>query len=133
MLWAYSDGGEAQLSVQLPHEPRREVSALVRQDLIWYSYPGEELNKGMDDFWCGDGTEWESFWISCCVVTDCQDVPVTCTAFLQWPHNVYGNMPERFRNHSERLQGCFAPLGHSTGFLTYVVQCVITSVYNVGQ
>ncbi len=118
MVWACPDGSDAQLSIQLPHEPRREVSALVRQDLLWYSYPGEELNEGMDDLRCGDGTLWESFWIRCCVVADYQDVPMTCTAFLQWPHNVHSNPPERFRNHRERLQGRSAPLGHSTGFLT---------------
>lgn len=77
VVWACSDGSDAQLSVQLPHEPQHEVSALVCQHLLWYSYLGVELNEGMDDFWCGDGTEWESFWIPCSlfVVTDYQDVP----------------------------------------------------------
>ncbi len=118
VVWACPDSCDAQLSDQLPHEPRNEVCALVRQDLLLYSYPGEKLNEGMDDLWCGDCTQWESFWIPCCVVTDYQDVPMTCTAFIQWPYNVHSNPLERFRNHRERRQGCSAPFGHSTGFLT---------------
>ncbi len=118
VVWACPDSCDAKLSDQLPHEPQNEVSALVHQDLLLYSYPGEKLNVGMDDLWCGDCTQWKSFWIPCCVVTDYQDVPITCTAFIQWPYNVHSNPLKSFRNHRERRQVCSAPLGHSTGFLT---------------
>ncbi len=96
-----------------------KVGSLVRQDLLWYTYSGEELDKGKNDFGgVGDGSKWEGFRISCSIITDHQDVPMSHTTFLQRPHDVHSDASERSRDDRERLQGSSAPLGHNTGLLT---------------
>lgn len=57
------------------------------------------------DLWDGNGMEWEGFRVSGRVVTYHQDVQVSRTAPLKWPHNIHGDAPEGSRDNKERVQG----------------------------
>lgn len=51
--------------MQLSHQVGSEVHSLVLEDLIWDTYTGKQLDESMNNLWCGDGAEWESYWVAC--------------------------------------------------------------------
>lgn len=67
----------------------------------------------MNDFRCGDGMKWEIFWISRGIIAEHQDAPISCATSFKWAYNVHGNVSEGSRDHKERVQVCFTPLGNN--------------------
>ena len=89
VVWSGPNALNAQQTIDLLHSLGEERSALVCEDLLWDSHPGEQLQQRLRYWTCRDFAQREGLWVTRCIVTYYQNVSVAGLRSLQGPYNVH--------------------------------------------